>query len=127
MTWYEALKADELLTASPRQQPVLVAAEIPVASDLPQQSALISTQPKRLHKAPVPEYGLCLADGCSAREHTPLCRLHYAELVCGKTPAMALREGLGTVTYNAKENRAIYPSTVPEARRKSQPKGPKKQ
>ena len=122
---YEALKADELLTASPRQQPALVAAGLHDTSDPPSQPALLSTQQKRLNQAPVPEYSLCLADGCATREHTPLCRLHYAELVCGKTPAMVLREGLGTVTYNAKENRAIYPSTVPEARRKNQPRGPK--
>jgi hypothetical protein len=59
------------------------------------------------------------------KEMTPLCRLHYAELVCGKTPNMTLRDNLGSVTYDTKEHKTIYPTSVPEERRKTQPRGPK--
>ena len=121
---YEALKSDELLSVTPRHQAALVAVEpVPVASDT-SIPALISTENKKLNVQST-EYSLCLAEGCSMRERTPLCRLHYAELVCGKTPAMPLRDNLGTVTYNSKEHKAVYPASVSEERRKTQPRGPK--
>ena len=114
---YETLRSDDLLQAKSARK----------------QQALISTEGKRLYptlkdknrdsntKDPV-TYTLCLADGCTTRDRTPLCRLHYAELVCGKTPEMLLRDNLGTVTYDARENRAVYPATVPSERTKSQPR-----
>ena len=121
---YEALKSDELLSVTPRHQAALVAVEpVPVTSDT-SIPALISTEHKKLNVQST-EYSLCLAEGCSMRERTPLCRLHYAELVCGKTPAMPLRDNLGTVTYNSKEHKAVYPASVSEERRKTQPRGPK--
>ena len=122
---YEALKSDELLSVTPRHQAALVAVEpVPVTSDS-SVPALLSTEHKRLNTGPSSENSLCLAAGCTMRERTPLCRLHYAELVCGKTPSMPLRDNLGNVTYDTKEHKAVYPATVPEERRKTQPRGPK--
>ena len=96
---------------------------VPVTSDT-SIPALISTEHKKLNVQST-EYSLCLAEGCSMRERTPLCRLHYAELVCGKTPNMTLRDNLGSVTYDTKEHKAVYPTSVPDERRKTQPRGPK--
>ena len=122
---YEALKSDELLSATPRHQAALVAIEpVPVTPDT-SVPALISTEHKRLNTGRPSENSLCLAEGCTMRERTPLCRLHYAELVCGKTPSMPLRDNLGNVTYDTKEHKAVYPASVPEERRKTQPRGPK--
>ena len=114
---YETLRSDDLLQAKSARR----------------QKALISTEGKRINSTLKEKgrdsntgdtitYTLCLADGCSTRDRTPLCRLHYAELVCGKTPNMLLRDNLGIVTYDAKENRAVYPATVPLERIKSQPR-----
>ena len=125
---YEAIKTDELLSVAPRQQAALVAIDTPVsvpATIVPSVPALISTEHKRLHAGRSSEFSLCLAEGCSVRERTPLCRLHYAELVCGKTPNMTLRDNLGSVTYDTKEHKAVYPASVPDERRKTQPRGPK--
>jgi hypothetical protein len=125
---YEAIKTDELLSVAPRQQAALVAIDTPVsvpATTVPSVPALISTEHKRLHAGRSSEFSLCLAEGCSVRERTPLCRLHYAELVCGKTPNMTLRDNLGSVTYDTKEHKAVYPASVPDERRKTQPRGPK--
>ncbi len=125
---YEAIKTDELLSVAPRQQAALVAVDTSVSvpvTPAPPVPALISTEHKRLHAGKSSEYSLSLAEGCTAKERTPLCRLHYAELVCGKTPNMALRDGLGSVTYDTKEHKAVYSASVPEERRKTQPRGPK--
>ena len=125
---YEAIKTDELLSVAPRQQAALVAVDTPAsvpAPTAPLVPALISTEHKRLNSGRSGDFSLCLAEGCQARERTPLCRLHYAELVCGKTPTMTLRDNLGSVTYDTKEHKAVYPTSVPDERRKTQPRGPK--
>ena len=125
---YEAIKTDELLSVAPRQQAALVAVDTPAsvsAPSAPLVPALISTEHKRLNSGRSGDFSLCLAEGCQARERTPLCRLHYAELVCGKTPTMTLRDNLGSVTYDTKEHKAVYPTSVPDERRKTQPRGPK--
>jgi hypothetical protein len=86
---YEALKTDELLSTTPRHQAALIAVEpTEPSTSVSSQKALISTELKKLNVGRSNENSLCLAEGCTVRERTPLCRLHYAELVCGKTPSM---------------------------------------
>jgi hypothetical protein len=113
---------------APRQQAALVAVDTPAsvpATTAPPVPALISTEHKRLNAGRSSEFSICLAEGCPARERTPLCRLHYAELVCGQTPNMALQDNLGSVTYDAKEHKAVYPASILDEQRKTQPWGPK--
>ncbi len=92
---YEALKTDELLSATPRNQAALMAVGPEPVLSTTTVPALISTEHKKLNTGRSNENSLCLAEGCTVREWTPLCRLNYAELVCGKTPSMPLRDNLG--------------------------------
>ena len=59
---------------------------------------------------------VCLVRDCTEMCDLPICRLHYASLVCGKTPTLALRENFGNVTFDKKAGKAIYPARVPAAR-----------
>ena len=65
-------------------------------------------------------YSLCLADGCHTKDRLPFCRLHFAEMICGRVTTRKLRDGLGEATYNRDTNRAVFPSTVPEERQRPQ-------
>jgi hypothetical protein len=98
--------------------------------------ALLSTGNKRLNKIRSPSgAGLsnaadgtqCLIQGCSEICDLPVCRLHFASLVCGKTPSLPLRDNYGTVTYDKTTHQAVYPSAVPAAKLKritrGKPKG----
>jgi hypothetical protein len=55
---------------------------------------------------------ICLVKGCQELCAMPLCRLHFASMVCGKTPTHPLRDELGTVTFDKATNQAVYPDTV---------------
>ena len=50
---------------------------------------------------------------CLERCALPLCRLHFAAMVCGKAPNHVLRDDLGLVTFDKAKNQAVYPDTVP--------------
>ena len=89
--------------------------------------ALLSTGNKRLNKirsssGPGPSNAadgtICLIQGCSEICDLPVCRLHFASMVCGKTPSLPLRDNYGTVTYDKTTHQAVYPSTVPAAKLK---------
>ena len=56
---------------------------------------------------------VCLVLGCSDLCSLPLCRLHFASLVCGKETRLQLRDGYGYATFDKVKGTAIYPPTVP--------------
>jgi hypothetical protein len=56
---------------------------------------------------------VCLVKDCAELCAMPMCRLHFASMVCGKTPSHTLRDGHGTVTFDKANNQAIYPDKVP--------------
>ena len=56
---------------------------------------------------------VCLVAGCTDLCALPVCRLHYASLVCGKVPHLTLRSNYGQVTYDKSTQKAVCPSTVP--------------
>ena len=57
---------------------------------------------------------ICLAKGCdSMLPAFPLCSMHHAELVSGRTKALDLRNGYGQATYNKTEHAVVYPPSVP--------------
>ena len=58
---------------------------------------------------------VCLVAGCTDLCALPICRLHFASLVCGKDTALTLRNGYGNVTYDKVIRGAVYPATVPGA------------
>jgi hypothetical protein len=58
---------------------------------------------------------VCLVEGCTELCSMPMCRLHFAAMVCGKTPQHTLRDGMGIATSVKATNSAQYPDTVPEA------------
>jgi hypothetical protein len=89
--------------------------------------ALLSTGNKRLNKIRSPSGAgpsnaadgtQCLIQGCSEICDLPVCRLHFASMVCGKTPSLPLRDNYGTVTYDKTTHQAVYPSAVPAAKLK---------
>jgi hypothetical protein len=89
--------------------------------------ALLSTGNKRLNKIRSPggagpsnaaDGTPCLIQGCSEICDLPVCRLHFASMVCGKTPSLPLRDNYGTVTYDKTTHQAVYPSAVPAAKLK---------
>ena len=42
----------------------------------------------------------CLVLGCKEMCSMPICRLHFATIVCGKESALVLRNSYGKITYN---------------------------
>jgi hypothetical protein len=56
---------------------------------------------------------VCLVAGCTDLCALPMCRLHFASLVCGKVPHLTLRSNFGQVKYDKDTQKAVYPSTVP--------------
>jgi hypothetical protein len=89
--------------------------------------ALLSTGNKRLNKIRSPSGAgpsnavdgtKCLVQGCSEICDLPVCRLHFASMVCGKTPSLLLRDNCGTVTCDKTAHQAVHPSTVPAAKLK---------
>jgi hypothetical protein len=81
--------------------------------DPPARRAMITTENKRMNV--VEPYALCLTAGCVTRSRFPFCRLHHAEMVCGRTKEMKLRGSYGTATYDSATDTVKYPSTVPSA------------
>jgi len=74
--------------------------------------AMISLESKRQTL----DYGpLCLADGCKTNSNKalPLCKLHFAEMVCGRVTKMKLRKEYGHATYDNANNRVVLPASVP--------------
>jgi hypothetical protein len=57
----------------------------------------------------------CLANACVEDCPFPLCRLHFAELQCGRTKELTLRDNYGVATYSVAEKMVQYPSTVPQS------------
>jgi hypothetical protein len=71
---------------------------------------------------------VCLVAGCTDLCSLPICRLHFASLICGKVSNLTLRSNYGQVTYDKQTQRAVYPSTLPAdllIRRKSGMSSPK--
>jgi hypothetical protein len=114
---FEALQTDELLSLSSRSQTALISTEHK------RHNAHVGTSSSSPNPDPV-IFSLCLAEGCETRERQPMCKLHFAELVCGKVPSMKLRDNLGTATYDAQNHKVVYPSTVPPARLKAKSRPP---
>ena len=56
---------------------------------------------------------VCLVAGCTDLCALPICRLHFASLVCGKVPHLTLRSNYGQVKYEKDNQKAVYPFTVP--------------
>jgi len=61
---------------------------------------------------------VCLVDSCKAVHRFPLCAIHHAELVSGKSKSLRLRKGYGVVKYDATDKRVLWPTNVPDADRK---------
>jgi hypothetical protein len=56
---------------------------------------------------------VCLVKDCAELCAMPICRLHFASMVCGKTPSHTLRDGHGVVTFDKATNQAVYPDQIP--------------
>jgi len=131
----QALRADEALESSGPQphgssgRRGYIAAGPPVENtvqeDTTTRPALVTTHNKR-HRAPdrtgnrtTPNTNAahgtpCLVSGCSDLCALPICRLHFASLVCGKATSLPLQDGYGNVTYDKTgKGKAIYPAAVP--------------
>jgi hypothetical protein len=57
----------------------------------------------------------CIVKDCKTLCLVPICPIHYAEMVCGKTPRLPLKRSWGYATYDAKTRKTIFPSAVPVA------------
>ena len=50
---------------------------------------------------------VCLVAGCTDLCALPICRLHFASLVCGKVPHLTLRSNYGQVKYDKDTQKAV--------------------
>jgi hypothetical protein len=85
--------------------------------------AMVTTMNKRHSTPPSASSGggqtnaslgtVCLVKDCAEMCALPMCRLHFASMVCGKTPSHVLRNDYGTATYDKASNQAIYPAKSP--------------
>jgi hypothetical protein len=85
--------------------------------------ALVTTMNKRHRPADSSSAGtgqtnanlgtVCLVKDCAELCAMPICRLHFASMVCGKTPTHTLRDGHGVVTFGKDTNQAVYPDKMP--------------
>jgi hypothetical protein len=57
----------------------------------------------------------CLILGCDEMCGPPLCRLHFASMVCGKSTSLTLKHKYGEVKFDKTTQKAIYPAAVPES------------
>ena len=92
------------------------------AMDTTQMKALVTTVNKRLHQVKSSggagvtnseDATPCLVQGCEERCSLPICRLHFASMVCGKTPVLQLKNNYGAVKYDKAKHQAVYPPSVP--------------
>jgi len=92
------------------------------AMDATQMKALVTTVNKRLHQVKSSggsgvtnseDATPCLVQGCDERCSLPICRLHFASMVCGKTPVLQLKNNYGAVKYDKVKHQAVYPPSVP--------------
>ena len=129
----EAIRADEELTPGNARRAYISTESKRINADQDRTVSFTPTTPSRFGKGKgrfsnntgnrggaTEKYSLCLADGCNTKDRLPFCRLHFAEMVCGRVTARKLREGMGIATYDKDTNRAIFPSTVPEERQRGQ-------
>ena len=129
----EAIRADEELTPGNARRAYISTESKRINADQDRTVSFAPTTPSRFGKGKgrfsnntgnrggaTEKCSLCLADGCNAKDRLPFCRLHFAEMVCGRVTARKLREGMGIATYDKDTNRAIFPSTVPEERQRGQ-------
>jgi hypothetical protein len=96
----EAMRADEFLDSRPGR-------------------ALISTEGKKNGQQPLQVQKVaCLAKDCAEliQPYLPLCKLCYLQCMAGKTPTLALRDNLGTATFNSQTKKLEFPATVPKTR-----------
>lgn len=105
------------------------------AMDTTQMKALVTTVNKRLHQAKSAggagvtnsEHATpCLVKGCEERCSLPICRLHFASMVCGKTPVLPLKNDYGEVKYDKVKHQAVYPPAVPADKLKKIVRNPKR-
>ena len=81
--------------------------------------ALITTRNKRHNFADtkratnVAAGTACLVKDCATLCLMPICPIHCAEMVCGKTPRLPLKRSWGVATYDATTRKTIFPSAVP--------------
>ena len=90
--------------------------------DPSRMKALVTTINKRLHQTKskggsgvtnAEDATPCLIHGCNEKCSLPICRLHFASMVCGKTPALQLKNNYGIFKYDKDKHQAIYPASVP--------------
>jgi hypothetical protein len=96
----EAIRADEYLDSRPGK-------------------VLISTERKKKGQEGQPtDKLLCLKKGCVVMipSYLPLCKVCYLECMAGKTVSIALRDNLGTVTFNSGTQKIDFPSGIPSSR-----------
>jgi hypothetical protein len=60
----------------------------------------------------------CLVKDCPTLCLMPICPIHYAEMVCGKTPRLTLKRNWGEATYDVQARRTVFPAAVPDDFRK---------
>ena len=134
----ESLRADQALAegAGGRRQgyiatatPVMAVAATITPEDCDSLSkadlvALITTRNKRhqlgdtKRASTVAEGTACLVKDCMTLCLMPICPIHYAEMVCGKTPRLPLKRSWGVATYEASTRKTIFPAAVPVAETK---------
>ena len=56
----------------------------------------------------------CLVKDCATLCLMPICPIHYAEMVCGKSPRLPLKRNWGEATYDTQNRRTIFPAAVPD-------------
>jgi hypothetical protein len=96
----EAMRADDFLDSRPGR-------------------ALVSTEIKRHGQlAGAVQKVACLAKDCAelVPPYLALCKLCYLQCMAGKTPTLALRDSLGTATFNSQTKKLDFPATVPKSR-----------
>ncbi len=126
----EAMRADDLLTASSQPAKVrgMVATPLPTLNPSPAPAtslALITTAGKRRNRDGVSkkEPTICLVKDCvTATIHNlRLCKRCYHECIAGKTPTLTLKTG-DKATFDATTNRIIFPLSMEKG---SKPAGPR--
>ena len=62
----------------------------------------------------------CVVSKCSAISMMPICQLHFAEMVCGKTKSLTLRNNWGQVTFDSDTRSPKFPASMPDDQKRRQ-------
>ena len=126
----EAMRADDLLTAS--SQPVkvrgMVATPLPTSTPSPTPAtslALITTAGKRQNRdgANKKEPTICLVKDCvtTTIHNLRLCKRCYHECIAGKTPTLTLKTG-EKATFDVTTNRITFPLSMEKGSKSTGPR-----